>query len=68
MVVRGVKSLQLCQTLCNSRLLCPWDSLGKNTKVGCHFLLQGNLPNPEMKPVSLTSPALALLTFHMLAS
>ena len=23
-----------------TRLLCPWDSLGKNTGVGCHFLLQ----------------------------
>ena len=23
-----------------SRLLCPWDSPGKNTGVGCHFLLQ----------------------------
>ena len=22
-----------------SRLLCPWDSPGKNTGVGCHFLL-----------------------------
>ena len=22
-------------------LLCPWDSLGKNTGVGCHFLLLG---------------------------
>jgi len=22
------------------RLLCPWDSSGKNTGVGCHFLLQ----------------------------
>ena len=21
-------------------LFCPWDSLGKNTGVGCHFLLQ----------------------------
>ena len=21
-----------------TRLLCPWDSLGKNTGVGCHFL------------------------------
>ena len=21
-------------------LLCPWDSPGKNTGVGCHFLLQ----------------------------
>ena len=27
-------------TLCNpTRLLCPWDSPGKGTGVGCHFLL-----------------------------
>ena len=35
--------LQSCQTLCDpidSRLLHPWDSPGKNTGVGCHFLLQ----------------------------
>jgi len=24
-----------------TRLLCPWDFLGKNTGVGCHLLLQG---------------------------
>ena len=24
-----------------TRLLCPWDSPGKNIGVGCHFLLQG---------------------------
>ena len=24
-----------------ARLLCPWNSSGKNTGVGCHFLLQG---------------------------
>ena len=24
-----------------TRPLCPWDSPGKNTGVGCHFLLQG---------------------------
>ena len=24
-----------------ARLLCPQDSLGKNTGMGCHFLLQG---------------------------
>ena len=23
-----------------TRLPCPWDSTGKNTGVGCHFLLQ----------------------------
>ena len=36
-----------CLTLLRShglefaRLLCPWDFPGKNTRVGCHFLLQG---------------------------
>ena len=34
------------------RLLCPWDSPGKNTGVGCHALLQGNLPNPGVEPRS----------------
>ena len=24
-----------------TKLLCPWNFLGKNTEVGCHFLLQG---------------------------
>ena len=27
-----------------TRLLCLWDFPGKNTGVGCHFLLQGILP------------------------
>ena len=27
-----------------TRLLCPWDSPGKNTGVDCHFLLQGIFP------------------------
>ena len=27
-----------------TRHLCPWDSLGKNTGVGCHSLLQGIFP------------------------
>ena len=40
-----------------TRLLCPWDSPGKSTGVGCHFLLQGNLPNPEFKPGSPTLKA-----------
>ena len=30
-----------------ARLLCPWDSLGKNTGVGCHFLLQRTFPTQE---------------------
>ena len=41
----AAKSLQSCPTLRPhrrkpTRLLRPWDSLGKNTGVGCHFLLQ----------------------------
>ena len=32
------------------RLLCPWDSPGKNTRVGCHFLLQGIFPTQELNP------------------
>ena len=38
------KSHQSCPTLCNSmdcslpRVLCPWDSPGTNTGVGCHAL------------------------------
>ena len=26
------------------RLLCPWNTPGKNTGVGCHSLLQGIFP------------------------
>ena len=32
-----------------TRLLGPWDSPGKNTVVGCHFLLQGIFPNQGSK-------------------
>ena len=44
------KSLQLYPTVQPygqqpTRLLCPHDSLGKNTGVGCHFLLQVLLYN-----------------------
>ena len=41
----AAKSLQSCPTLCDpidstTRLPRPWDSPGKNTGLGCHFLLQ----------------------------
>ena len=37
--IRGIK---LCKSLnVYARLLWPWDFPGKNTGVGCHFLLQG---------------------------
>ena len=32
------------------RALCPWDSLGKHTGVGYHFLLQGIFPNQGSNP------------------
>ena len=31
-----------------ARLLCPGDSPGKNTGVGCHFLLQGIFPTQRL--------------------
>ena len=33
-----------------ARFLCPWDSPGKNTGMGCHFLLQGIFPTQESSP------------------
>ena len=40
----AAKSLQSCPTLCDpidgSPSGSPWDSPGKNSGVGCHFLLQ----------------------------
>ena len=33
-----------------ARFLCPWDSLGKNTGVGCHFLLQGTFLTQGSNP------------------
>ena len=41
-----------------ARLLCPWDSPGKNTGVGCHARLQGILPTQGSNS-SLLSAALA---------
>ena len=48
LVAAAAKSLQSGPTLCDPTdgsplslgLLCPWDSPGKNIRVGCHFLLQ----------------------------
>ena len=33
-----------------TRLFRPWDSPGKNTGVGCHFLLQGIFPTQGVNP------------------
>ena len=45
---------QLCPILCEpmepARLLCPWDSPGKNTGEGCHSLLQGIFSTQGLNP------------------
>ena len=49
------KMLQSCLTLCD-----PVDcSLPGSSRVGCHALLQGNLPDPGIKPVISCSSCLA---------
>ena len=55
-------SLQSCLTLwCQGlyRLLCLWDSPGKNTGVSCHVVLQGIFPTQGSNPGLLLLPALA---------
>ena len=46
---------QWCPALCDpwtvpDSLLHPWDSPGKITGVGCHFLLQGIFPTQGLNP------------------
>ena len=41
---QSLSPVGLFVTLWATRLLCLWDSPGKNTGVGCHFLLQGIFP------------------------
>ena len=42
-------SAQSCLTVCNP-MVCPWNSLGKNTEVGCHSLFQGIFPTQGLNP------------------
>ena len=39
-----------------TRLLCPWDGPGKNTGVGCHFLLYA-----YMQKISLYSASYEII-------
>ena len=53
----AAKSLQSCPTVQPHRRQptrppCPWDSLGKNTGVGCHFLLQCMKVKSKVKSLS----------------
>ena len=42
--------LTLCDLMKSCRLLCLWDSPGKNTGVGCHSLLQKIFPTQGLNP------------------
>ena len=56
-------AMKLCLTLLwphglqPARLLCPWDSPGKNTGAGCHFLPQGIFLTQGLNPGSPTLQA-----------
>ena len=54
-MLRHFSHVQLCHPMdCSpSRILCPWDSPGKNTGVGCHPLLQGIFPTQGSNPCLL---------------
>ena len=49
-----IKSCPTLYNLMDSRLLGLCDFPGKNTGLDCHFLLQGDLPNPGIEPRSPT--------------
>ena len=59
---------QSCLTLCDpmdcSRLgsCVHWDSPGKNTDLGCHFILQGNFPTPGS---NLDLPHCRQILYHL---
>ena len=46
----------------SARLLCPWDSPGKNTAVRCHALLQG-IFLPHGLNLDLMFPVLGVVFF-----
>ena len=38
--LRGLQETRVATREESGVLVCPWDSPGKNTELGCHFLLQ----------------------------
>ena len=57
----GLKPTRIFSSWDSPEKILEWVAISsrKNTGVGCHFLLQGNLPNPGTKSTSLASPVLA---------
>ena len=50
LVARSCLTLFWPHGLRSAMLLCPWDFPGKNTGVGCHFLIQGNFSTQRSNP------------------
>ena len=55
--MKWINSMCLCAQLClnlqphgPTRLLCPWNFSGNNTRVSCNFLLQGIFLMQELNP------------------
>ena len=51
LVTKSCPTLETPWTVAH-QLLCPWHFLGKNTRVGCHFLLQGIFQTQKSNLVS----------------
>ena len=49
-VLSGKFNILRLHGLWSAKLLCPWDSAGKNPGVGCHALLQGICLKQGSKP------------------
>ena len=47
-----------------ANLLCPWDSPGKNTGMGCHALQQGIFPTQGSNPSPLHCRCILYLLSH----
>ena len=61
----AVSSSLLSHALKAARLLCPWDFPGKNTRMGCHFLLQGIFLTQGLNPCLLPWQADSLPLSHL---
>ena len=51
-----------------TKLLCPWNSLGKNTGVSCHSLLHGIFPTQGLKPGILLHRQILYCLNHLVLS
>ena len=57
LVGKRCRTLSRAHGLQPARLLHPWDSPGRNTAAGCHFLLQGIFPTQGLNPSRLRRQA-----------